>query len=146
MKDLLSDVYVEPKLATIGSRFGAAIIDFVILAIIFIVFGNLWGERYSTSETTGFRLTGLPALGFFAIAFVLFPLQEGISGKTIGKRVMGIRVKRKDLADAGVGNSVVRHLFDIVDCFFLVGMIVAASNPQRQRIGDLVAGTLVVKD
>jgi uncharacterized RDD family membrane protein YckC len=145
MEDLLSDVYVEPKLASIGSRLGAAIVDFVILVIVGVGFGSLWGEHYSSPEASGFRLTGLPALAYFAICFLLLPVQEGVGGKTIGMRIMGIRVKRKDLSDAGVGNSIVRHLFDIVDCFCLVGIIVAASNPQRQRVGDIVAGTLVVE-
>ena len=145
MEDMLSDVYIEPKLATIGSRFGAAIIDFVIIAIIFVGFWELWGEHQMATESTDMELTGLPALAFFAVCFALFPLQEGLTGKTIGMLVMGIKVKRKDLTDATVGNSVVRHIFDVIDCFFFVGMIVAASNPKRQRIGDIVAGTLVVR-
>ena len=145
MEDLLSDVYVAPKLATIGSRFGAALLDFILLVILFVIFGKLWGE---TSYEDGWHvnLSGLPALAYYALGFVLMPLQEGISGKTLGKRVMGIHVKRKDNSDAGVGLSIARHIFDGIDCLFLVGIIVAASNQYRQRIGDLVAGTIVVKD
>ena len=145
MEDLLSDVYIEPKLATIGARLGAAVIDFVILVILFIGFGKLWGEHYTTDTSSGIRLTGLPALAFFLVCFALLPLQEGLSGKTIGKRIMGIQVRRKDFNDAGVGLSIARHLFDLIDCFFLAGIIVAASNPYRQRIGDLVAGTVVIQ-
>ena len=58
---------------------------------------------------------------------------------------MGVKVVRKNYSDGGVGASIVRHLFDIVDSFFLVGIIVAATNPLRQRVGDLVAGTIVIK-
>ena len=144
MEDLLDDIIVEPKLASIGSRLGAAFIDFVIIVIIFYVFARLWGEHFSTPEESGYRLTGLPGFSFFLVGFALFPLMEGVTGKTTGKRVMGIRIKRKDLTDANVGNSIVRHLFDIIDCFCLLGIIVAASTDRRQRIGDLVAGTVVV--
>jgi uncharacterized RDD family membrane protein YckC len=73
-------------------------------------------------------------------------LQEGLTGKTIGKRVLGITVKRLDLTDTNVGSPLVRHLLDIVDCFALLGLIVASTNPQRQRVGDLVARTIVVED
>jgi len=47
-----------------------------------------------------------------------------------------------------VGNCIVRHLFDLVDVFpffGIVGLIVAGSNNLKQRVGDLVARTIVVK-
>src|SRR5262249_43980818 len=134
MEDLLSDVYI-PKLASLGARFGAALLDFILLTIIFIGIGMMWGQHTSSS----INLEGLPALVFFAIGFALMPLQEGLTGKTIGKRLMGVSVKRKDNSEAGLGLSIARHLFDGIDCIFLIGIIIAASNQSRQRIGDLVA-------
>jgi len=143
MEDLLSDVYTEPQLASIGSRIGAAVIDLAVLGIIFWGFASIWGERTAGG---GWQVNGLPALVLFAIGFLLIPVQEGIDGKTIGKRVMGVSVRRKDFGNAGLGLSIARHLFDIIDNMFWVGIIVAASGRYRQRIGDLVAGTIVVKD
>lgn len=146
MEDILSDVYEKPKLASIGARIGAAFIDFVIIVVIFYGFVLLWGEPNTTPGESGVQVTGAPAFLFFGICFLLIPIQEGVSGKTLGKRVMGIRVKRNDLQESGIGPSIVRHLFDLIDCMCLVGIIVAASTQRRQRIGDIVAGTVVVPD
>ena len=146
MEDLLADVYENPPLASIGSRLGAAFIDLVLVITFFAVLGYFWGEHYINEEGgSGLRLSGLPALAWFSLCFLIMPLQEGLTGKTIGKRVMGLKVVRKDYSDGGVGASIVRHLFDVVDMFFLAGIIVAATNPLRQRVGDLVAGTIVIK-
>jgi len=142
MEDMLDDIIVEPKLASIGSRIGAAFIDFVVLVLIFYGAASLWGDR---PEEGGLRIQGVIAWLYNGICFLLIPVQEGISGKTIGKRIMGIQVKRKDYQEAGVGLSVVRHLFDLVDCFCLIGIVVAVSSRYRQRVGDAVAGTIVVQ-
>jgi uncharacterized RDD family membrane protein YckC len=142
MEDLLSDVYTEPQLASIGSRVGAALIDLATLGIVFAGFASVWGER---TVDGGVQVDGLPALAMFAIDFLLIPVQEGIDGKTIGKRIMGIQVRRKDFNEAGVGLSIARHLFDIIDMMFWVGIIIASSDPYRQRIGDRVARTVVIK-
>ncbi len=72
------------------------------------------------------------------------PVQEGLTGRTIGKRIVKIKVLKEDLSDNSVGTSIVRHLFDVVDMFFCVGLIIAASGRKRQRVGDLVAKTIVV--
>jgi len=143
MEDLLSDVYTEPQLASIGSRVGAALIDFVSIVLIFYGFAMLWGEG---RESGGWEIVGAPAFLFFGTCFLLMPVQEGISGKTIGKRIMGIQVKLKNGHEPGVGLSIARHLFDLVDCFLLIGIIVAVSNRYRQRVGDLVAQTIVVRE
>ncbi|HEY4107651.1 RDD family protein [Puia sp.] len=145
MEDLLSDVYAEPKLATLGSRVGAAIIDLIVFFIIFTVFAMLWGDNYTIGTTVKFRLTGLPAFVFFLVTFAVMVIPEGTTGKTLGQRLLRIKVVARDQSGPSLGKSIVRHLFDFLEFIFLVGIIVAATNPQRQRIGDLVAGTIVVE-
>jgi uncharacterized RDD family membrane protein YckC len=58
--------------------------------------------------------------------------------------ILRIKVIRQNGGPASVGTSFVRHLFDCIDCFFLIGIIIAATNAKRARIGDLVAKTYVV--
>ncbi len=77
--------------------------------------------------------------------FFLIPFSEGRTGQTLGKRALGIRVLKQNGEPANIGLSFVRHLFDGIDCFFLVGLIIASTNKERKRIGDLVAGTYVVE-
>jgi uncharacterized RDD family membrane protein YckC len=55
-------------------------------------------------------------------------------------------VLKDDLSDVSVSASIVRHLFDVMDMFFLAGLMVAARTEKKQRIGGLIAKTVVVCD
>ena len=142
--DLLSDISGKPRLASIGIRIGAAIIDLLLIWIVGIILGRLFGTPLPRNEGFGFQLQGWPALLWFALIFCLMPLQEGLTGKTTGKRLAGIRVVKDDYTTSATGASIIRHFFDFVDFFLFVGLIVAATNPKKQRVGDLVAKTLVI--
>ena len=134
--DLLSDLIIEPNIAPIKYRVRASVIDLLVLWLVFYVIAHFYGESYVENGVAGVRLTGLPAFAYFAIFFGLMPLQEGLTGHTIGKRIMKIKVLKEDLSDNSVGRSIVRHLFDIVDLFCFLGLIVAASRQKKQRVGD----------
>ena len=77
-----------------------------------------------------------------AALFVYRWLFEGCVGSTLGKLVFGLAVGRNGGGSIGLGRSFVRNLLLPVD-LALVGFLVAAITPQRRRIGDLVAGTVV---
>lgn len=80
-----------------------------------------------------------------------FWVLPGIRGWTPGKALLGLRIVRDDMSGpAGVGKNAVRSLLWIVDAFpyvipNLTGFIVALRNGQSKRVGDIVAGTLVVR-
>ena len=143
MEDLLSNVWEAPKLAKIWTRVGAAIIDMLIIGLLGWIMAYFWGN-IARNGTFGWHLEGGPAMLFYLLLFFLIPVQEGLTGKTIGKRVAGIKVLKEDYSDCTTGNSIIRHLCDIVD-LPLVGLIVAATNAKNQRIGDLAARTVVVE-
>ncbi|MDR3713737.1 MAG: RDD family protein [Puia sp.] len=148
--DLLSDLLETPEISPKRVRVAAAIVDFLIIWIIGFGLGLLFGQsRTGISGETGYffsiHLTGIPAILFFLSWIGLMPVMEGMTGKTIGKRVMKIKVVKEDFTDTTIGRSLARHLFDSIDCFFLIGLIVASTNKKNQRIGDLVAKTLVVR-
>lgn len=69
---------------------------------------------------------------------------EGETGQTIGKKMLGIKVIQQNGDPSTVGTSFVRHLFDCIDFFVLIGIIIALTNVNKARIGDLVAKTYVV--
>lgn len=144
--DILSDILEPPKPASIGQRIGATLVDLVILSIIGFVFGYFWGTPTADDGSFGYSVNGLPALVLFAVDFCMIPLMEGLTGQTLGKRLSGIKVIKQDGSKMTVGTSFVRHLLDVVDLFFLCGLIVAASNARKQRVGDLVARTCVVRN
>ena len=77
----------------------------------------------------------------------MFPVIEGLKGQTVGKMLLGIKVIKNDYAKSSISHSIIRHLFDMVDYlpfFGIVGIIVASNNDLKQRVGDLVAKTIVV--
>ncbi|OQP61778.1 hypothetical protein A3860_31450 [Niastella vici] len=75
---------------------------------------------------------------------VIIPINEGISGQTIGKKVLKIKVVKNNLSPTNIPISLIRHIFNIVDLTLFLGLIVAAINKKKKRIGDLVAGTIVI--
>ncbi len=76
--------------------------------------------------------------------FNYFAICEWRWGQTVGKRVMGIRVVRADGSDAGFGPASLRNLLRLVD-FFGIGALMIAGTERKQRLGDKVAGTVVVR-
>jgi len=148
--DLLSDINPEPRLASLKARMTAGLIDLFIsfgfaYLLSFLVVENLRGNSGS-GYAFGVAVSGDSSFILFLIDFALIPLQEGLTGRTTGKRIVGVRVLRDDFLDNSVSRSIVRHLFDLIDLFFGVGLLVAASTLKKQRIGDLIAKTIVVVD
>lgn len=85
------------------------------------------------------------------VGVLYWMILPGLKGWTLGKLITGIRVVKDDgTCPAGVGKNVVRQLLWIADYFpyfipYLAGFIVALTNDRNKRVGDIVAGTLVVR-
>ena len=98
-----------------------------------------------------FSLTGLPALIYFLITLLYFIVLEGTVGQTVGKMLLGIQVVREGTGQTpGMGAATIRTLLRIIDAFpfflpYLVGFIVVLVSGKNQRLGDMVANTLVVR-
>ena len=147
-EDILSDLEVPLVLASKTKRFVAILIDYVIYFSFFFFMCRTFGESYATETgDSGWKLTGWPALLLFASWFVM-PAIEGATGQSLGKLIFRLEVVHQEGWKASVGQGIVRHLFDLVDFFpffGLLGVLVASRNSQRQRVGDLVAKTIVVE-
>jgi uncharacterized RDD family membrane protein YckC len=135
---------LQPQIASKKIRIGAAIIDLIIIWLIGLVLGIFWGDWYTDSEGFGVKLTRFGKVAFVIAWVITIPLIEGIRGQTIGKKLAGIEVIRGNLQPTTVATSFIRHLFDVVDLMLFIGLFVAALNAKKKRIGDFVAGTLVV--
>ena len=131
-----------------GTRIVAALIDIVVLFVVFIIMSALFGDTGS-DEDSGFsvNLSGLPALLYFIIVLGYYIVLESAGGQTLGKKIMGIKVVAVD-GPLTTGKVIIRTLLRIVDglpAFYLLGFIVVATSKRKQRIGDIAAGTLVVR-
>jgi uncharacterized RDD family membrane protein YckC len=136
-----------------GSRAAALMIDSVILFLVnltvFIVFGLvIFGKDSDFFLETENMAIAIVILFVFVLNFGYFLLQEAFwSGQTIGKRLMGLRVMRDNGQPITFLGAAIRNLFRIVDGLpmgYFLGAVISFFHPQDKRLGDLVAGTIVV--
>lgn len=128
-------------LAKKRDRVLAFIIDLLFYTIIILIFGYFFGEKNSS----GYQITGFPAFILFLIGIGLWPINEAFTGQTFGKMILGLKVINKTSnRDVSGIQSFLRFGFGIFDCMFLAGLFVASTNKNKQRIGDLVADSIVI--
>ncbi|MEA2133254.1 MAG: hypothetical protein QOC68_1163 [Solirubrobacteraceae bacterium] len=134
----------------VGRRIGAGLLDVLVLGVVFVVLALLIGDSQSSGSSAGVRLGGGGTLVFLALTLLYYFGQEARDGRTLGKRALGIRVVRA--ADGGqpsTGEVAVRTVLRLVDALpflYLVGVItILVTGSRAQRLGDLAAGTTVVR-
>lgn len=152
--DLLNDFIPQYENASVGKRWLGACIDYIIYLAIYYFVMFLWSSSIFSADNTDVNesfilLTGLlVAVLWIALWFIIFPVIETLNnGRTLGKAIVGVRVIKLNGGKPNFGHMLVRHLFDFVDYlpfFGIVGVIVAANSDNKQRVGDLVAQTIVV--
>src|SRR5579864_9147416 len=147
-------VAIEMPLAGIGSRFIALLVDTLIWAAGLLMLGLMfWAVQPAVEAFSQLSYQWAFAL----VTFVIFLLNWGYftlfeafnNGRTPGKRIARIRVIQRSGRPIGFFESLARNLVRYVDqipFFYAVGVITMFVTRQHQRLGDLAAGTLVVRD
>ena len=147
-----ANIEIEYRLAGAGSRLAAFVIDFA-LQIIFclllaavILFG-IYDYRFATlANVHGFAL-GFLIISWFIIYFCYFIICEmSMNGQSVGKKIFGLRVIRDNGQPVGLQQSIIRNLFKSVLDIIYIGLFFILFSPQHKRIGDIVAGTVVVAE
>ncbi len=133
----------------LGIRIVAGFIDVIVLALLGAIMSAIFGESESDGSSFAFNLSGVPFIVYVVLCFAYFFVLENANGQTLGKKVMGIKVAAAD-GPLTPRTIAIRTLLRIVDGFpwvlpYLVGTVVAATTAKHQRIGDLVAKTLVIR-
>jgi uncharacterized RDD family membrane protein YckC len=131
---------------SVGRRFVAILIDWIIIGLVTAPFGSYRVENGSFHYSS----VGGGFLSQLLVTFAYFTILEGAVGATVGKFALGIRVLNADGTKLDWGPALVRNLLRIVDAFpyfipYLVGAILVWSSPTRQRLGDRAGNTIVVK-
>jgi uncharacterized RDD family membrane protein YckC len=147
-------VSIRYELAGLGSRFLAVCVDMVAQALIVLALFLL----LAFAGTAGVRLGKIGAAWLIAIAVAAFFLifigwfiifETWWSGRTPGKRALGLRVLRDGGFPIDPGAAVIRNLIRIVELglgFYALSAISALISKENKRLGDLAAGTIVVRD
>jgi uncharacterized RDD family membrane protein YckC len=136
-------VEIELTLAGLGSRFIAALLDFFIRLLPLIALLVLIDPA---DEAIGAAIFALADFGMAFFYYVLFEVLGG--GRTPGKRATGIRVVRSGGRPVTFVRSMLRNIMRVIDAlaFYLVGMVTIFITTNNQRLGDLAADTVVVRD
>jgi uncharacterized RDD family membrane protein YckC len=143
-------VTLEASLAGVGSRFAAGLIDQALrIALLVALVGLQAVVGVDRSISSGVFVASV-AVALFLVQFGYDVLFETLaSGRTPGKRWTGLRVVSVGGAPVGFLASALRNILRIVDAlpgFYLVGILAVLFTRNNQRLGDLAAGTLVVRD
>ncbi|MCX6831921.1 MAG: RDD family protein [candidate division Zixibacteria bacterium] len=139
--------------AGLGSRFLALLIDGLLLAAIFFpttrIAKGVWIMAPSDHLwRLGWFITDPLCMIFLLVIFIYFVVLEGVFGRTVGKRLLRLRVVRRDGGNSGLLKAMLRNLLRLVDglpIFSILGAVLIVVSPEKARVGDLVAGTRVVK-
>jgi uncharacterized RDD family membrane protein YckC len=137
----------------VGIRFVAQLVDLIIIGIIFGISGRIVAGIFGGVTEGGFELHGGPAFIVILLNFIVsmgyfILLEANWNGQTVGKKVVGIRVAREDGGPIDMQQAAIRNLLRIIDVLpflYLVGVILIWSSDKKQRLGDRVANTVVVK-
>lgn len=136
------NVFIDYPIGSIGDRILAYLLDRFILLVYSIAVFAVMIEFDVQLWYVWLILLGFPWL-FYNLAFEIF-----MNGQSPGKRVLKIQVVRLDGTPPTIGDYLLRWIFAFIDLYFLSGAIavtIIALGGKGQRLGDIVAGTSVVK-
>jgi uncharacterized RDD family membrane protein YckC len=144
-------IELELVLAGVGSRFAASLLDIVIqLGAIFALAVLLGPLANSVGDGgAGFVLAAYLVAVFLILFAYDIALETWNRGRTVGKLAAGLRVVRAGGEPEGFLTAAVRNFLRLVDflpVFYVVGVISILVTSRNQRLGDLAAGTLVVRE
>lgn len=143
--DTAQNVGVDYEIASIGDRILAQLIDYAIYFGWILTVTGLRASIFADSFSQTWMLTGL-----IMLPIVLYPLvcEYFLDGQTVGKMALKIKVIRLDGNKATLSAYLLRWLLAIIDVTIfsgVVGILTIAITGKGQRLGDLAAGTAVIK-
>ena len=136
------NVFIHHPVASLGDRILAYLIDLLIMIVFFIALLALYINVKMQIIWVWIVTVAMPLL-LYHLLFEIF-----MNGQSPGKQLMKIKVVRLDGTPATVGDYILRWLFAFVDIQLFSGLIAVlciSIGEKGQRLGDLVAGTTVVK-
>jgi uncharacterized RDD family membrane protein YckC len=124
--------------APIGKRIVAALVDSLVAAVVLIFILLLIHQGFSDLLMVNAE--------FLAVTFLYYFVQETAFASTVGKNLFGLRVVGKSGDPVSTQEALGRNLLRIIDwlpILYLVGGLTIIVSGKKQRLGDIVAGTVV---
>jgi uncharacterized RDD family membrane protein YckC len=155
-------IELQYDLAGLGSRFMAIALDSLIQGAVMLALFSVFGFgmallSVSMRDMLGRNASVFAIGGIALVVLLIFLLSWGYfiffemvwNGQTPGKRITGIRVLTVRGEPVTLVHSLVRNLLRLVDSLpsgYMLGIIVMLATARSQRLGDLAAGTIVVRE
>jgi uncharacterized RDD family membrane protein YckC len=146
--DTTQNVKIDYEIAGIGDRIFAALIDFLVLAgyaIGLIIFISFLPQDIRMGDV---GVIALPVIIFLPYLFYDLVCEIFLEGQSIGKKAMKIKVAKLDGSQPRLGDYLLRWLLRFIDVSILSGAVAIFTiiiNGKGQRLGDIAAGTTVVR-
>ena len=141
------NVVIDYTPAGLGNRILAGLLDFVfkwafVITMIIILFST---KAFNNTSNTAVVILVVIILLPYLLYDLLFEIF--MQGQTIGKKIIKIKVVKLDGTQPSIGSFLLRWLiriFEIDLLYGLVAVISIASSKNKQRLGDMAAGTTVI--
>ena len=141
-------VEVELPAASLPLRMLSGAIDLLVVAALLVAVVLLTPvDLFAADGALG--QTFVIILMVLAMAGVPITLETVLHGRTVGKLALGLRTVRDDTGPIGLRHATIRALAGTLELWLTLGglaLLVAATNERARRLGDLLAGTYVVRD
>jgi uncharacterized RDD family membrane protein YckC len=146
-------VVLEFETGGVGSRTVARLVDLVIQVVSLMfglsVVGIIVGTLFATDYGTAVAIT-LSALVFTLVMFGYPIFMETRFGATVGKMLFGLRVVTVEGGPIRFRHAAIRAFLQLVDVWLIpvgvIGVVAMLLSPQSQRLGDLAAGTVLLRE
>jgi uncharacterized RDD family membrane protein YckC len=143
-------VALDLRLAALPSRLVAGAIDVLLQLVVLLVFGAVAGAvSLDVSEAVVNALSIL----LIVVVLIVYPVtfETLLRGRTPGKAAMGLRVVRDDGGPIGFRHALVRGLTGAFLerpglTFFVAAVVTSLLSSRDKRVGDLLAGTVVLQE
>jgi uncharacterized RDD family membrane protein YckC len=139
------NVTVEYELASVGDRIIANILDYLVFFVWAVVWIGLFAALKANNLTMGvigIFIVGVPWVFYHLLSEIFF------NGQSLGKRARDLKVIRLDGTQPSIGDYLLRWLLRLIDISLMSGAVAVITiliNGKGQRLGDLAAGTTVVR-
>lgn len=140
------NVTIEHQLASSGQRFVAFFLDVVIEFVFLLILGYFFMTIYSTNETGWFiyqYFILVPVIFFYSIVSEVLG-----NGQSIGKLALGIKIIKLNGEQPTIQDYLIRWVFRLIDVMMSIGALAGLlinSSEKKQRLGDILANTIVIK-
>lgn len=125
-------------------RVRATLIDYTLVFAMDYFYILKFGTQ---NEEGGYTVTGFMAFIPVLFWFVYFVICEQYLNGTLGHQLFKLRVVSLDGSHPSLGQTIARRVCDAIEiswCFGLIAYLIAGRSPKHQRLGDIMAKTIVI--